>query len=204
MQIEWQPQAEKWRIWHLIQYLNLKLFTSIFQMYTIYMVMHRASSLKWHLKKKLIKIRINSNPKARPSIQFSTNFSTQISLPLRGLTFFSKLYSLLPSTSYAGNEDLNSGLLSTVPQWLNRWKGKKCECTVGSHRFFQARVGQNVSCLYQQWSAPKGCDCWVSSHSDGGVSSALLPGPCCVNPPSTGQMPPCCQWACLQCTKTVI
>lgn len=150
------------------------------------------------------KLGINSNPKARPAIQVSTIFSTQISLPVRGLTVFSKFYSLWPSNSYAGSEGFEQWTLRTVPQWLNRWKSKKCECAVGSHRFFQARVGQNVSCLCQQWSAPEGCDCWASSHSDGGASSALLPGPWRANPPSTAQMPPCCLWPCLERTKTVI
>lgn len=82
------------------------------------------------------------------------------------------------------------------------WRKKKCECIVGSHRFFQARVGQNVSCLCQQWSAPEGCDCWAFFHSGGGVSSAWLPAPCRADPPSAGLKPPCCLSPCLSHTKT--
>lgn len=94
--------------------------------------------------------------------------------------------------------DLNNGFLATVPQW-RKMTEKEISKT---HRFFQARVSQNVSCLCQQWSAPEGCDCSAFSRSDGGVSSAWLPALCRAGPPSADPMPPCCLLTCLNCTKS--
>ena len=99
--------------------------------------------------------------------------------------------------------DLNREFLANkFPGVVKKSGGKRnSSASKGSHRFSQATAGQSVSCLCQRWSAPEGCDCWASSRSGGGASSAWLLAPGNGGPPSAGPTPPCCLSTCLSRTK---